>query len=139
MHCARTHVRLDEVLDSIRDNLRREQKTVMELNCAPPCCSQACRAQSLRGRCTGGLAITASDADRQVLPGAMHSGAVLLRVRLFLMRSLWNAQVSRSTACCRRSRLHCSWLRCACVSCQQARALATRRAGAPRHALCLRE
>ncbi len=37
MHCARTHVRLDEVLDSIRDNLRREQKTVMELNCAQPC------------------------------------------------------------------------------------------------------
>ncbi|KAK9837323.1 hypothetical protein WJX81_006202 [Elliptochloris bilobata] len=32
MHCARTHVRLDEVLDTIRDNLRREQKTVMELN-----------------------------------------------------------------------------------------------------------
>ena len=36
MHCARTHVRLDEVLDTIRDNLRREQKTVMELNCALP-------------------------------------------------------------------------------------------------------
>ena len=35
MHCARTHVRLDEVLDTIRDNLRREQKTVMELNSAP--------------------------------------------------------------------------------------------------------
>ena len=34
MHCARTHVRLDEVLDTIRDNLRREQKTVMELNSA---------------------------------------------------------------------------------------------------------
>ena len=27
-------MRLDEVLDTIRDNLRREQKTVMELNCA---------------------------------------------------------------------------------------------------------
>ena len=28
-------MRLDEVLDTIRDNLRREQKTVMELNCVP--------------------------------------------------------------------------------------------------------
>ena len=27
-------MRLDEVLDTIRDNLRREQKTVMELNSA---------------------------------------------------------------------------------------------------------
>lgn len=48
MHCARTHVRLDEVLDSIRDNLRREQKTVMELNCAQPRRGKAYTTQSVQ-------------------------------------------------------------------------------------------